>query len=512
MNGPRGRLLLSLALILSTAGLVSGAGAGQASAQTGGSLVVLEPAATWAELDPATNTADAGDQDIMNAIYGELFEQGPHGTLVPDLATGYKFSNGSKTVTISLRPGVKFSDGTPFDAQAVTASIQRDLNPKNACLCISDFSDVTSVTAEGNDKVQLHLKAPFAPIMEAFVDEAPNWTVSPTALAKMGTNAFAQKPVGAGPFTVASNSASVKLALKKNPLYWKKGEPLLDNLTFQSANSTQTALEALQSGAAQVIDPDTDPASLLLAAKDGFKVYNSAPRSANWVQINPTIAPFNNLKAREAIYYATDSAALLKVIGDNYGTVAEAPTGSGDRFFEKTVPGYRTYNLAKAKALVQQLGGLTFTLVDVTSPTSQPLMEALQTEYRAAGMNVTLGLDSLTTIVGLYQHNSWEISLEGGGEVDPALGVGGFGTRFDGFLGNVKDPTLNSLIAQSTATTNNATRKKLTFEIYKRISDQAYGPYLYVTPFAAVAAKSVKGMTVQTGPIGAIVNWEKVSV
>src|SRR5262249_27257116 len=83
---------------------------------SGGSLTVLEGkgfAGDWPlGLDPATNTTGSADQDYYNAVYGQLFELGDNGKLIYDLATGYKYSNGNKTVTIDLRPGVKFSDGS----------------------------------------------------------------------------------------------------------------------------------------------------------------------------------------------------------------------------------------------------------------------------------------------------------------------------------------------------------------------------------------------------------------
>src|SRR5437868_5962963 len=86
----------------------------------GGSITVLESAGfagDWpAGLDPATNVNGAANQTQMDAIYGELWELTEGGKLRPDLATGYKFSDGGKTVTITLRSGVKFSDGTPFDS------------------------------------------------------------------------------------------------------------------------------------------------------------------------------------------------------------------------------------------------------------------------------------------------------------------------------------------------------------------------------------------------------------
>ena len=86
-----------------------------------------------AGLDPATNTNGAANQSLMNSIYGQLFELGEGGKVIPDLATGLKLEDGGKTVKITLRPGVKFTDGTAFDADAVAFNIKRDL--KSSCTC-----------------------------------------------------------------------------------------------------------------------------------------------------------------------------------------------------------------------------------------------------------------------------------------------------------------------------------------------------------------------------------------
>ncbi len=101
-----------------------------ARVKTGGSITVLESSGysgSWTTLDPAQNKEGAATQDFMTAIYGQLFELGTGGKIVPDLATGYTFSPDAKTVTITLRQGVKFTDGTPFNAQAVANNWKRDL-------------------------------------------------------------------------------------------------------------------------------------------------------------------------------------------------------------------------------------------------------------------------------------------------------------------------------------------------------------------------------------------------
>ena len=99
-----------------------------AAAGSGGSLTDLLNAGyegAWPTgLDPATNTNGAANQSLMNAIYGNLFELGPKGKIINDLATGYSFQDGGKTVTIDLRTGVKFSNGDPFNAEMVAATIR----------------------------------------------------------------------------------------------------------------------------------------------------------------------------------------------------------------------------------------------------------------------------------------------------------------------------------------------------------------------------------------------------
>src|ERR1700691_1738033 len=107
----------------------------------GGSITVLEGkgfAGDWPlGLDPATNTTGSADQDYYNAVLGDLFELGAGGKQIDDLATGYQYSNNNKTITIDLRPGVKFSDGTPLTASVVAWNWTRDL--ESSCTCAPEW-------------------------------------------------------------------------------------------------------------------------------------------------------------------------------------------------------------------------------------------------------------------------------------------------------------------------------------------------------------------------------------
>ena len=171
----------------------------------------------------------------MTAIYGQLFELGAGGKIIPDLATGYTYSPNAKTVTITLRQGVKFSDGTPFNAQAVAYNWKRDLGPtaiKNGLnppwLVATQKAPKGSPpgTAEpalpgdiqvtGPYTIVVHQIAPNGAFIDQLFDSIPNWIASPTALQKEGAS-FGQNPVGAGPFMVVEQHPQQRARGQEEP-------------------------------------------------------------------------------------------------------------------------------------------------------------------------------------------------------------------------------------------------------------------------------------------------------
>ena len=348
-------LALTAAACGSSSSSTSSATASASTApKAGGSLTVFEwngYSGDWpAGLDPATNINGAATQSQMNAIYGALFELGPKGAIIPDLATGYSFSNGGKTVTLDIRQGVTFTDGTPLNAAAVVWNIQRDL--KSTCTCKPTWP-VTSVTATGPYTVAINLSLPDGALIDQMFDSTPNWIASPTAVQKMGEKAFAVNPVGAGPFVVVSDTLSSALVLKKNPGYWQQGRPYLDNLTFKTVGGDEAAYEAMLAGEGQVYEGMSTP-SLIKQAASHFTVVNESPSTVYDLQLNTLTPPFNNAKARQAIYAATNIQPILAHIFAGAYPIAQGFTGPGGICNEPTVPGYQGYDATLAKTLVQQ--------------------------------------------------------------------------------------------------------------------------------------------------------------
>jgi peptide/nickel transport system substrate-binding protein len=486
--------------------------------QKGGSLTVLLNGGyegAWpAGLDPATNTSGAANQSLMNSIYGQLFELGEGGKVIPDLATGTEISGGGKTIKIKLRPGVKFTDGTAFDADAVAFNIRRDL--KSTCTCKPTWP-VKSVTTEGTDTVVLNFTAPYGAITNSFFDSNANWIASPTALKKLGQKQFRIKPVGAGPFKVVSNKLSSELVLERNPGYWKSGRPYLDGLTFKSIGGDEAALQALQAGQAQAYEDMSTPALVDQVAKDGkFTVTQQLSTSPYNIQLNTAIAPFNDAKARQAIYFATDTEAIRTKLFKNKYEITQSFTGPGGLFHTKTVPGYRTYDLEKAKALVKELGGLTVDLGTINVLVAKQTTQALQSQWAQAGIKTTIHSYDLAPLIQAFQGKKWQAMLQTAGSFDPAAGVG-VAFRFSSMspFSGTHDKKLDAMLGQAAGELDQNKRGELYAQIAKYMSDQAYSPFLFAFAPANVAKKGVTGPGLTTALPAVVVSpmvlWEEVS-
>ena len=483
----------------------------------GGSLTVLELggyAGAWPTgLDPASNVNGAADQDQMNSIFGQLFQLAEGGKLVPDLANSATPSAGGKTWTIALHPGLKFSDGTPLDAAAVVTNWKRDF--ATPCTCKPILPPVTSITAPNPTTVKISMAAPDGAFQNQLLVANLNWIASPTALKNMGEQAFKIKPVGAGPFTVVSDTLSNTLVLKKNPNYWQSGRPYLDNLTFKATADDEAALEALQSGSAQAYDGMATP-SLVSTYKSHFTTTEQPATSPYDIQLNTAAPPFNNMNARLAIYYATDTALIDQKLFGNQFQVVQGFTAPGGLFYYPNVPGYPTYDLAKAKQLVKGLGGLNVNFFTLASPVNQNFMEALQQLWKQAGINTSIHLYSLAGLIQQFDTKKWQAALQTAGAWDPAAGVGlGFRFLSQSPFSGVHDPKLDALILGGQGVVDPTGRDKLYQQAAQYIAKNADGPFLFPLASWNVAVHGVQGPGLTTVIPSVVVNtpplWQDVS-
>jgi peptide/nickel transport system substrate-binding protein len=508
--------------------------------KAGGSITVLESsgyAGAWTTLDPAQNKEGAATQDFMTAIYGQLFELGSGGKIIPDLATGYTFSPNAETVTITLRQGVKFTDGTPFNAQAVYYNWERDLGPiaikngLNPPWLVAEHAAPKgsppgtaepplpgAITVTGPYTIVVHQIVPNGAFIDQLFDSIPDWIASPTALQKEGAS-FGSNPVGAGPFMVVSNTPNDELVVKKNPNYWEPGHPYLDEITFKTVGSDEAAYEALLANEGQVYE-DMSTTQLINESASHFEVENNLGTSPYDLQLNTAVAPFNNIKARQAIYAATNFAPILDHLFSNRYPVVEGFTGPGGICYEQYVPGYQGYDPTLAKTLIQESGlnKVTIQLGTIALSTAQESMDALATEWEALGLKVHIQSWPLSGLIAAFEANggkSWESMVQTAGAYDPAGGIG-VGFRFESAspFSGVHSTALDTLLQDAQGSTSLATRCSYYDQAAEYIAKNYDGPFYFAFSPANISVHGIAGPGLTT-PLASVavvptIPWEDV--
>src|SRR5262245_56983232 len=252
----RGIVVLA-ALTLAMAGCSSiSSGSGNSSsnnnkaAKAGGTLTVAladEPDA----LDPTTGRTLVG-RSVFTSICEKLYDVDSKLEVVPQLAASLpQFSSDGLTVTIKLRSGVKFADGTPMDAAAVKASLDRDMTLSGSARK-SELTSVDSVTATDASTVTIKLKQPFTPLTAILADRS-GMVMSPTALQSEGAN-FGAHPVCVGPFKFQDRVAQDRIEVVKDPNYYDASKVHLDKIIYKIIADSTTRFNNLQSGDVQVYD------------------------------------------------------------------------------------------------------------------------------------------------------------------------------------------------------------------------------------------------------------------
>lgn len=532
-NRKSGRLLGAVPVLLSVSLLVAACGTSDGTSdaaeagepQHGGTVTALLEqsfAGGWPTgLDPATNTTGGANLPQMHAIFGGLFlleadDDGSNGSIVPNQAESYEISEDGLTLTITLRDGIEFTDGTPLDAEAVAWNFRRNTDAPCTCAPQWQLAEDDPITVVDPLTVQVEFAAPNAAIVNSFPVSNINWIASPTAYEEMGEEQFQVTPVGAGPFTVVDNQFSSRLVLDRNENYFKEDLPYLDQLTFQSIGGDQPALQALQAGQAQAYEGmSTSPLIEEAQATDGLVTTVQPPTSPYVIQLNTRIPPFDDRRAREAIYYATDFDAIAEGVFGGQFPVSQSFTAEGGLFHTPEVEGYIGYDPDRAQEIVDELGGLSVHLGTISIHTATTVLTALETQWREAGIDVTTDNYQLSTLIDEFLGGEWQAMLQTAGAWDPAAGVGvafrfGSTAPFSG----VGDEELDALLDAGIATLDPDERFAIYQDAGELIAQEAYAPFGLAFAPANIAAEGVYGPGLTTRIPAIAVNsgvlWERV--
>jgi len=358
--------------------------------------------------DPVTSSA-GWDMHVLGLVYASLTTLNPAGDVVPGLASSWTYAADGKSVTFQLRPGLKFSDGTPLDAQAVKENIDRGQTQGNSTVA-SELSVVSKVVVNSPTSFTLDLTQVDYQVPDLLAGK-DGMMVSPAAFKNV--KSIPTQPVGAGPFKLTSYVPDSHADLVRNPGYWDASQIHIQNFTVQDITQPEQILSALQSGQVNVAYIAGNQVASAKAA--GFKIAVIPSEVVNELDIQTTTAPFNNPNVVKAINYALNRQAILQVQAAGYGSVAYQPFPQGFVGYSSKLANLYPYNPALAKQLLAQAGyphGLKITLSTVAA--SNSLAEQIQGQLAQVGITATINdIPSDTETQQLYLNKSIPLAVDG---------------------------------------------------------------------------------------------------
>ncbi len=340
-------------------------------------------------LDPVQlTTTTVGN--VLDYMVETLTTIDKDGKLLPMLAKSWTISSDGLTYTFKLQEGVKFHDGTPFDAAAVKVNLDRLLDPDVKVTQRSSFLAIKTVEAVDPTTVKITLKNTYPPLLLA-LSQTTSAILSPASIDKAGPNyKNVTHPVGTGPYIFKEYAKGSQVVMTKNPNYWGK-KPYYDTVTVRIVPEATTRESLLLAGQvdAIILPPISDlPA---LQKNSAVKVLMAPSDRIIYIGLNNTVKPLDNPKVRQAFNYAVNKEEILKTILFGAGYALDAPIAPS--VFGYCKAGSYAYNPDKAKALLKDAGVTTPLKLSFISPTGRYVQD-FQASQAIAGYLKDVGIET----------------------------------------------------------------------------------------------------------------------
>ncbi len=482
---------------------------GIAAPAYGAKDVVFAVASTFTTTDPY-DANDTLSQAMAKSFYEGLFGFDRNMKLKPVLAESYEASKDGLTYTIKLRHGVKFHDGTDFDAEAVKANFDRVTNPDNKLKRYGLYSIIAKTEVIDPYTVKITLKEPFS----AFINDLAHPSgvmISPAALKQWGSKDIAFHPVGTGPFKFVEWKSTDYLKVAKNENYWRKGYPKVDTITWKPVVDNNSRAALMQTGEAHFTFPVPYELADVLKSKPNLELVAAPSIVLRYLSMNVQQKPFDNPKVRQAIAYAINKQALAKVAFNGYAVPADGVVPAAVEYSVKLGPW--PYDLAKAKQLMKEAGYSNGFETELWSAynhsTAQKVSQFLQQQLAQIGIKAKITLletgqrvekveswqDAKAAPVRLY-YVGWSSST---GEADWALRPLLFGDSWPPKLFNTayyKNDKVDADIKGALATTDKAQKAKLYRDAQQTIWNDAPWAPLVTEKLLSAHSKKLSGVYV----------------
>jgi len=489
-----------------------------ALAATRGGTFVFGASADCIFLDPVHEQQNPDIWFAMN-IYDTLLQPSSDGkTVQPGLASPHAISPDALTVTLTLRPGIRFGDGSPIEPSDVKFSLDRGRSKEEGGNYYFLLSSVDQVEIADSDKIVLHLKHPDPSILQVLASFYTGIVPEKLMRAAPGANlrekakAFAERPIGSGPYMLTSWKHGSEFTLSRNPYYWKAGEdgkplPYLDQVKVAIIPEDATRILKLKAGeidAAEFVpfsriaelkaDPKLDMA-LYPAAKIVFLAMNNRPALKNGSK-----NPLADKRVRQALNYAIEKKAIAQIMTHGIGTsqVTLPPSSTPLAMTDKGEP--YPYDPARAKALLQEAGyadGFDLTIDTVAgSADDSAEVAAVQQMWSAVGVRLRIQQYDVATRIAKFKANDYQMkmSLYTNDLNDPSQ-ITSFMAYFPSYESNrsgFSDAELDELFLKSQTEVDVEKRRALYRRIQEIYIEAAPIVFLLEVPYPVALAKKVK--------------------
>jgi peptide/nickel transport system substrate-binding protein len=493
------------ALVVSAALAGCGGGSATTTAKGGGTFTIgMSLDATSWDLAKAGNGNEA---EYYQPVFDTLVRLTPAGEPTPNLAAKWSYDDKQTTLTLTLRDGVKFTDGKALDAEAVKTSLLHNKASKQAAG--TELAAITDVTAVDATTVKVTLSEPDPSLLAAF-GQVPGMIASPAALDA------ASGPVGSGPYVLdkSGTTAGRQYTYTRNKDYWNAKAFPYDKIVILMITDPAARFNALQSGQ---LDWTTISADRMAAAKAAGLTIATSPGATEglyiWDRGGKLVPALANVKVRQALNYAFDRGAIVKTVKKDLGTSTVQLFNEGSAGYDKSLDGQYSYDPAKAKQLLAEAGypnGFAVTIPDLSAnfPQEQAALNQALADIGLKVKTVPVPLNQLfsTLLAGKYAMSYFKLS--GAGSWDMVTNEVTKNALWNPF--HYSDSKVDDLVSQIRAATGDA-QDKLFQQLNAYLVEQAWNAPWDVLDSPYAMSKKITMTPQTTTMFPPIYNFEPAS-
>ena len=436
-------------------------------------------------LDPTLARTYVG-RIVFASICDKLFDVDAKLNIVPQLALSHETSEDGKTVTIKLRPNVKFHDGEPLDAEAAKYSLERHMTMQGS-FRRPDLGPVDKVEVVDPLTIRLVLKAPSSPLIAQLTDRA-GMMVSPKA-AKEAGDKFGIKPVCAGPYKFVERVQQDRIVVEKFADYWNKAHVFIDKITYLPIIDATVRLANLKSGTLDLLERLN--ATDIAAVKSDNRLKLSAVPDLSYWGITINVAngdkaknPLGqHAKVRQALSLAIDRDAVNQVVFNGEFVPGNQWVGPDSFYYQKSLPVLKR-DVAKAKALIKEAGVTPPIAIDFMVPQgaeNKAVSEVVQAMAAEAGFDMKIRVTEFATSLKSAEQGEYQAYLIGwSGRTDPDGNLYTFhACNAPNNNGKYCNADVDKLLNEARVYPEPAKRKPVYEKVAKTLLDEGHIVYLY---------------------------------